>query len=212
MRLKSALIRLSHQERLYQLSVPVIGLTGGIATGKTIVSGFLESRGFPLIDADELVKDIYAQAETIEFIKANHPEVVKNHTIDFRALREKVFASEEVKTQIENFIYQRLPTAFRDAYRKLKKPDFILYDVPLLFEKKLENLVDVNVLIYAPRKIQRERLMYRDRLKEDLADSILDQQMDIEEKKLKAQFIITNSKSERELADEIKEFMRQVLD
>ena len=212
MNLKMKFRRLSPDTRLYHLDVPVIGLTGGIATGKTTVAGMLKNQGFAIINADHLVKDIYALPETLEFLKLQHPEVVNKETINFRTLREKVFTSQEVKVQIENFIYQRLPDAFKRAYHKLKAPELIIYDVPLLFEKKLEHLVDVNVLVYAPRKIQRARLMNRDGILEDLAESILDQQMDIEDKKLKAQFIIDNSQTETELAEEIKQFLRQILE
>jgi dephospho-CoA kinase len=117
-----------------------------------------------------------------------------------------------MKVEIETFIYQRLPDAFMRAYQKLKAPELIIYDVPLLFEKNLDNLVDINVLVYAPRKIQGIRLMNRDGILEDLAESILDQQMSIEDKKRKAQFIIDNSKTETELAEEIKQFLRQILE
>lgn len=212
MKLKPKFKRLSADKRLYHLDVPVIGLTGGIATGKSTVAGILKDQGFAIINADHLVKDIYTLPETLEFLNRQHPDVVSAEQINFRALREKVFTSQEVKKEIENFIYQRLPDAFMRAFHKLKSPSLIIYDVPLLFEKKLDHLVDVNVLVYAPRKIQRERLMNRDGILEGLAESILDQQMDIEDKKMKAQFIIDNSQAETELAEEIKQFLRQILE
>lgn len=212
MKLKQKFKRLSSDKRLYHLDVPVIGLTGGIATGKTTVAGMLKNQGFAIINADHLVKDIYALPETVEFLKLKHPDVVSGETINFRLLREKVFTSKEMKVEIETFIYQRLPDAFMRAYQKLKAPELIIYDVPLLFEKNLDNLVDINVLVYAPRKIQGIRLMNRDGILEDLAESILDQQMSIEDKKRKAQFIIDNSQTETELAEEIKQFLRQILE
>lgn len=209
MKLKSQFHKTDKATRLHRTDVPVIGLTGGIASGKSTVSRLLREKGFAVIDADKLVKDIYATQEALDFIRTNHPEAIQNDQIIFPVLREKVFKNASVKTQIEDFIYQRLPQAFMDALKKLSHPEFVIYDVPLLFEKKMASLFDVNVLVYAPRKVQKARLITRDGHEEALADKILDQQMDIEEKKIKAQFVIDNSRTETELAEGIKEFLRQ---
>lgn len=202
----------SSDQRLYQIRVPVIGLTGGIASGKSTVSRMLKERGFEIIDADQLVKDVYAIPETFEFIQKKHPEVIQDGKILFPLLREKVFKDKKVKLEIENFIYQRLPDAFLAAYRKLNSPQVVIYDVPLLFEKNMESMFDVTVLVYAPRKIQHARLMGRDGHQEAMADSILNQQMDIEDKKLKAEFVIDNSGTETELVKGINEFLHQYFD
>lgn len=210
MKLKAKYQKLSPQERLYQLRVPLIGLTGGIASGKSTVGKMLQQKGLALINADLLVKDIYSLPETFDFIADNYPDVIKNDTIQFPLLREKVFSDLSVKSQIEAFIYQRLPAAFMRAYQQLKDPQLVVYDVPLLFEKKLEPFFDVKVLVYSPRKVQRARLMLRDGHLESMADNILNQQMDIEEKKLKADFIIDNSQTEAELTEEINQLLRQI--
>lgn len=209
MRLKNHLVKLSADKRLYQLSVPVVGLTGGIASGKSTVSQRLKAKGLAVIDADHLVKTIYSTPEAIRFVSLKFPEAVENNQINFKLLRQKVFLSEEAKKLVEEFIYQRLPDAFLSAFHKFKDPECVIYDVPLLFEKGLEGLVDINVLVYAPRKTQQERLMDRDGHLEVMAKNILDQQMDIEEKKKKAEFIIDNSQTLKELAENIEEFLRQ---
>lgn len=209
--LKEKFIKLSSQKRLHELPAPIIGLTGGIATGKSTVSEILMSKGLPVIDADQLVKKIYALNETKDFIKENFPEGYKHGEIDFPSLRKKFFQDPRAKSDIEGHIYQRLPDVFLKNYYELGSPPFIIYDVPLLYEKKLDILVDLTVTVYAPRKIQEARLMKRDGILEDLAKKILDQQMDIEDKKLKADFIINNSFSHEELIQEVEEFLRQIL-
>src|SRR5690606_13710936 len=98
----------------------------------------------------------------------------------FPTLRERFFKDPALKKDLEAFIYQRLPKAFHEAYARLGSPSYVVYDVPLLFEKGLDQLVDLRVLVYAPRKIQRARLMKRDGHLEEMAERILDQQMDIE--------------------------------
>jgi dephospho-CoA kinase len=188
----------------------VIGLTGGIATGKTTVSQKLQEKGFAVINADHLVKDIYALPETFEFIRSEFPDVIKNEQIQFPLLRQFVFANTENKVKIENFIYARLAQAFNAAFNKFDHPQMIIYDVPLLFEKNLQPLFDMTVLVYAPREIQQTRLMKRDNVLEEMAETMLNSQMDIEEKKAKADFIIDNSKSESELAEEINRLLHKL--
>lgn len=212
MKLKTKYQRLTPLERLYQLNVPVIGLTGGIASGKTTVSKMLHQAGIPVINADHLVKNVYALPETKEFITKDFPEVIKDGEIQFPLLRERVFSNQDVKAQVESFIYQRLPKAFKEAFARLRDPQAVIYDVPLLFEKGLQDLFDLTVLVYAPRPVQRARLMTRDGHLEEMANNILNQQLDIEDKKLKADFVIDNSRTEAELTEEVKQFLRQAFD
>lgn len=212
MKLKTVNRLHSSDQRLYQVRVPVIGLTGGIASGKSTVSRLLKARGFQIIDADQLVKDVYATEEAKEFLQKKHPDVLQDGKILFPLLREKVFKDKKVKLEIENFIYQRLPDAFQAAYQKLNRPEIVIYDVPLLFEKNMESMFDVTVLVYAPRKIQQARLMTRDGHQEAMANTILDQQMDIEEKKEKAEFVIDNSGTEEKLVEGIEAFLHQYFD
>ena len=135
MKIKNNFNRLNNESRIYKLNVPVIGLTGGIASGKSTVTAILKEKDLPVIDADQLVKGIYALPETLDFIKKNYPEVIKYGVIQFPLLRQKVFSNSDVKSKIEEFIYQRLPMAFKLAFENLHQPSVVIYDVPLLFEK-----------------------------------------------------------------------------
>lgn len=210
MKLRPEWIRRDVATRLYGVDRPLIGLTGGIATGKTTVSHLLAAAGLGVINADLLVKEIYATEEALQFVRGNFPEVISDGGIDFRHLRQKVFSDADAKTKVEAFIYQRLPAAFKRAYDGCRS-EVVIYDVPLLFERGMEEFFDVTVLVYAPRKIQRARLMKRDGLLEDMADRILDQQMDIELKRSKSDLVIDNSHTEEELRLEVQQFLRTIL-
>lgn len=212
MKLKNNFNRLDSNQRLHKLNIPVIGLTGGIASGKSTVSKILKDKGLAIIDADLLVKGIYALPDTIQFIQKEFPDVVTNGIIQFPLLRKKVFSNREVKETVENFIYKRLFPAFNLAFNKLNNPEVLIYDIPLLFEKNMKDYFDLTVLVYAPQELQIERLMNRDGLSEELAKNILSQQMDIEDKKSKAEFIINNSGPEAKLTEEVNTFLRQILD
>ncbi len=212
MKLRAEWRKLTPGMRLHTLDVPIVGLTGGIATGKSTVAELLIEKGLPVINADLLVKEIYSKEETRNFIKRNYPEVILNNDIDFKKLREKVFTDSVVKDDVEAHIYGRLKNAFTEAYEKLGSPDFVVYDVPLLFEKKLDPVVDVKVLVYAPEDIQRKRLMARDGDEEDMARTIMASQLNIEDKKVRADFIIDNSSTKAELARKVEQFLRQVFE
>lgn len=191
LKLKPDMIKISSKERLYNLDIPIIGLTGGIATGKSSVSKLLIKDNICLIDADQLIKEIYSSSETIDFIRSIYPESVLNNNIDFKKLREGFFNNPSLKSQIESFLYQRLPQAFLTKVTKDSK--FIVYDIPLLFEKNLQNKFDQVVLVYAPKELQIQRLMKRDNISKDLSSKIIEQQLDIESKKELSDFIIDNS-------------------
>lgn len=209
--LRPELKKLSTGERLYQLEKPIIALTGGIATGKSTVSRLLEEKGIRIIDADKLVKDIYKLDETKAFIRNEFSEAWRHGEIDFKKLRELVFSDKIIKSKVEAFIYARLPEAFKAESSKIKDQNFYFYDVPLLFERQIELMIDVSVVVYAPRKVQLARLINRDGSAEDIGNKILDQQMDIEIKKQKADFVVTNSGSMTELAAEVDQLLLQIL-
>ncbi len=199
------------EERLYHLDRPILALTGGIATGKSSVTRLLEARGLVVIDADKLVKKIYASDEAKEFIRTTFPTTWEKG-IDFRKLRSLVFSDTTAKNLIEGFIYQRLPAVFIEAASFVTGQDFYFYDVPLLFERKLESLVDVTAVVYTPRELQRSRLMQRDALHAVAAERILMQQLDIEDKRRRADIVIDNSGSEADLAFNVDTCLSRLLE
>jgi dephospho-CoA kinase len=203
--------RLTPSERLYQLDSPIIGLTGGIASGKSTVVKLMKSRGLKVIDADQLVKTIYQQDETKNFIQSNYPEAWHQGAIDFSKLRELFFQDAKTKQAIESHIYSKLPEAFKAAAPSLTEQRFYLYDVPLLYEKGLDSRFDLTIVVYAPREMQLARLLSRDNNELELANKILNQQMDIEEKKIKADFVIDNSAQLSSLAAEVDSLLLQIL-
>ncbi len=210
--LKASLVKLTPDERLYNYEKPLIGLTGGIATGKSAVTKYLREQGLKVIDADQLVKSIYETEECRKFIQKNFPLAFENGAINFPKLRELFFQDLKSKAAIETFIYERLPEAFKKATQELKDQNFCIYDVPLLFEKKLDQKTDLSIVIYTPRDIQLVRLMKRDQINRESAERILDAQMDIEEKKNLADFVIHNDGTLEELAADVGQLLLQVLE
>ncbi len=193
-------IKRNSEDRLYNLPCPIIGLTGGIATGKSTVSEKLNSEGFAVICADALVKEVYKSEVTISHIKKYYPQVFTKESIDFKKLRELFFSDNNIQKDIEGLIYSQMPSAFIAAYHALKDPDVVIYDVPLLFEKGLHKLVDVKATVYCSQEEQVKRLIKRDSISEELANNIISKQMPIEEKRNSSDIVIDNSKEEADLA------------
>lgn len=179
-------------KRIYGVTKPIVGLTGGIATGKSTVTNILKDMGLFVICADTLVHDIYKKKESIEFIKKISPESIVNGEIDFKKLRKTVFSDKDIKKDIEAFIYGKLEAEFIENLKARPDAQFIIYDVPLLFELDLHLNVDTSICVYCPREIQLERILSRDNHSRELAESIINNQMDIEKKKGLADHVITN--------------------
>jgi dephospho-CoA kinase len=210
MKLKKEYDILSPDQRLYHLGSPIIGLTGGIATGKSSVTTLLKDLGLPVVDADQLVKKIYMYPETIEFLQRSLPEVISSGIVDLKKLRELFFNDQQIKKKVEEHIYHYLPQAFNEKVISLSNPSFVIYDIPLLFEKGLEKYFDTTVLVYAPRELQLQRLIERDKITPDLANKILNQQLGIEDKKSRASWVIDNSSTRDHLNQQLKSLLNNL--
>lgn len=190
---KPSLIKLNKKERLYELDIPIIGLTGGIACGKSTVADMFKEYGATVIDADKLIHNIYQDQETKDLINAVAPSTLENNIINFKSLREFFFNDKVLKERVIDFLYQKLPHYFLTALNKSPEAQVVIYDVPMLFENKLEDKLDCTITVYADRETQIKRVKDRDHISEELAQKIINQQMDIETKKQKADYILDNT-------------------
>lgn len=209
LQLKPQFIKLTPETRLYQLPSPIIAITGGIATGKSSFCKILKSKyQFDIIDADQLVKDIYQRDDIKLQIKNWAPEAVIDNKVEFATLRSLFFSKPELQKKIEQLIYQNLPQVFIQKTQK-NKNTVILYDIPLLFERQLQSFFDLTVLIYAPRNMQIKRVQQRDQTSIEVIDKILDKQIDIELKKKLADHIVLNEQDELHLLEkQAEEFIQ----
>ena len=197
MKLREKFISLSPENRLHGCKIPVVGLTGGIATGKSTASNYLKEKGLKVIDADALVKEIYAKEESLQWVRSLGTQFIVDNQVQFPLLRKWAFQNENNRKQLEQFMYGKLPAAFIE---KIEPSDEVLiYDVPLLFEKKLDEKVDTHILIYAPKEIQEIRVKERDGSDQATIEQILNSQMDIEEKKSRSNYVAENTSSIKEL-------------
>ena len=169
----------------------VIGLTGGIATGKSTTAKMIMDRGIPLHDADATVHKLMAAGGPATGPVANlfgADMLTVGGAVDRRRLGRVVFADTVLRKQLEAVIHP-LVAADRDAFleeQRLAGAPVVVLDIPLLFETGAEALCDFVILCSAPDEVQRQRAMARDGMTKARLDAILASQMPLAEKRARA--------------------------
>ena len=191
----------------------IIGITGGIATGKSTVSNIIMEEGFKLIDSDEVAREVVEKdTKGLESIIRTFGNDVldMNGTLDREKLGNIIFNDEGKRSILNDILHPLIREAIIGKVEKARVSEKVIFiDVPLLFES-LEEIEEAGLefdeiwLVYADEKTQMKRLMERDDYNPEQAISRIDAQLDIEEKKRLADRIIDNSGS-------IEHSRRQVL-
>lgn len=174
----------------------IIGLTGGIASGKSTVSNMLKELGLPVIDADQVAREIVEPGQRAfnDIVREFGPQVVgPDGQLDRKALGDLVFAHPNLRLKLNSITHPRLWEVFN--YRMQELPadvKIVVWDVPLLLETGMDQKVDEVWLVWVDVPLQIERLMKRDNLTEEEARQRLRAQMPIEEKMKRADRLIDN--------------------
>lgn len=191
-------------------SVLVIGLTGGIASGKSTVTRMLRELGAPVIDADAIVRAVQAPGTLVteEIAREFGPGVIQpDGSLDRAALGAIVFADPERRKALEAIVHpavlQRM-AAEVERYRAEGRPAVVL-DVPLLLEGGIERTVDRVWVVYIDRETQRSRLIARDGLRAAQAEQRIGAQMSLDEKRRRADLVIDNRGSEAETRRQVEQ-------
>jgi len=188
----------------------LVGITGGIATGKSVVAEMLREMGAFIIDSDLVSRRVVepekpAWKEILAYF--GEGVLLEDRSLNRRVLSEMVFSDPEKRKRLEEYTHPRIrEEILREIHHHLLKDSeaIIAVIVPLLFEVHWESLFHRTLLVYAPKEIQLQRLMVRDRISRERALQIIDSQMPIEEKKLYADFIIDNSRSVEETRGQVE--------
>ena len=191
----------------------IVGLTGGIASGKSTVSNILKKFDIYIADADKIAKDLGNREDVIKEIqeKISKDILDDKNNIDRAKLKNIVF-SDKTKLKVLNSIFH---PKIKEELKKIKlnssKNDIIIFDVPLLFETDIYKMCDKNILVYVDEEIQIQRLILRDKITRELAKKIIDSQMSLGEKKLKSDILIENNGTISELEEKIEIIYKNIL-
>ncbi len=191
-----------------------IGLTGNIAAGKSEVEKIFNNLGINSLDADTICHDMLENDKEVISLVLNlfkGEDITTNGKIDRKKLGKIVFSDINKKRELEKLLH---PYVIKEGYAffdREKDSKMCVVDIPLLFEKNYEYLVDKIILVYASDKIRLERIKKRNNLDEEYIKKIMKAQMNQEAKKEKSDYVIINeNKSLDELEEEIKKIIKEL--
>ena len=197
----------------------IIGLTGGIGTGKSTVSRKLREKGYPVIDLDVISREVIEYPEVIDELVRNFGiEILESQnnisgkkSISRNKLRQTVFKEEKKVSVLNSIMHPPIVEEMRRQVENFKKNyKTVFVEVQLLFEAKLEKEFDLTVLVYADKKTQLERVLKRDGRKEEEVQQIINAQMDMTEKRRLSNYIIENNGDSEMLDLEIEKFIKKL--
>lgn len=185
----------------------IIGITGGIATGKSTVTNFLRQKGFEVVDADALVHQLQKPGGRLFQILVEHfgeKVLLENGELDRPLLASLIFSNSEEREwskETQGKIIREELGSLRDKLAKTE--DVFFMDIPLLFEQDYASWFDETWLVYVSRDTQLDRLMNRDQLSKESAETRLASQWPLEEKKKFATYILDNNGSREQLLSQV---------
>lgn len=194
----------------------VIGLTGGIATGKSFVTTVLREKGVTVIDADETYHQLLAtDAELNESLRQAFGDEVfgSDGQLDRRALGRRVFSDPEARARLNAITHPAVRAAMRrdlDRAREAGEPVAYL-SVPLLYEGGLDAMVDRVIVVASAPATQLARLMRRESIPEDEARRRIDSQMPLDEKRRRAWKVLENEGSPDETRARVESLHEEIL-
>lgn len=192
----------------------ILGLTGGIGSGKSTVSNMFSKNGIKTFDADIIAKNFLKQEDVKkeiinrlgnEFIDSKTNEVDKIH------LKNEVFKNKDKLKILNSIIHPKVEEYYRNIREEYRdKKEIIIFDVPLLFEAKLDYLCDKIIVVDTDINIQIKRIKERDFIDEELINEIIESQMEKKERDNKANIIIENNGTLEDLEKKVDTILNEL--
>ncbi|AXI40312.1 dephospho-CoA kinase [Bacillaceae bacterium ZC4] len=190
----------------------IIGLTGGIASGKSTVSEMLKKRGIPVIDADLIAREVVEVGKKAytEIVNAFGKEILNEDlTINRARLGSIVFQNEDKREKLNSIVHPEVRLEMKRRQEQLisEGAKAVVLDIPLLFESNLKHLVDKVIVVYTGEKNQLERLMKRNNFSKKEALSRINAQMPLKEKVKFADAVINNDGTLEETEQQLENIL-----
>ncbi len=191
-----------------------IAITGNIGSGKTTISNILLKAGYKVFQCDKEISNLYLVKNLKNEIKGTFENKVKNllfknGRINKIALSDYVFSSSMQLRRLEKIIYYYLEITKKDFLAKNKKKKLLFFDIPLLFEKKLEDEYDFIIYLFLNKENQKKRVLKRKNMSEDKLKKILKNQKDFS-KSEKISLLIDANKKKVEVKQTLLEFIKKL--
>jgi len=195
--------------------VKLVGLTGGIASGKSTVAAILRRLGASIVNADELSREVVQPGRDAwnEITKSFGSDILQEDmTLDRKKLRKIVFDNPEARKKLEAIIHPRVRALAEKRISELAASgnSVIVYEVPLLFEAQIHLWLRPVILVACNIDTQKKRLLERDHLTKLEAQQHLDAQMSLEEKRKLADYIIENDGAMEDLEQQVRTVLQKI--
>ena len=190
----------------------IVGLTGGISSGKSTVSSYLKQLKIPVIDADEVARKVVEPNSqgAREIRKTFGSDVFEEDgSLNRQKLGALIFSNAENRQKLDDLLQPLIKIMILDEieeYRQ-KGETMIVLDLPLLFEKHYEKLCEEIIVVYVPRELQLERLIRRNQYTKQEALSRIDSQLSIEEKRKRATVLFDNQGTIQQLYHQVEQWL-----
>jgi len=186
-----------------------IALTGGIATGKSTVASLLALSGMRVIDADKIAHTLLDDSK--EWVKEHFgAEFITPKGVDRAKLGKLIFSDKEKKQLLESYLHPKIKEAITKESERQDEFGFpYLIDIPLFFENS-NYPIEKSVVVYTPKETQLERFIKRNGYSKEESLRRIASQLDIEEKKKRATWVIDNSKDLKHLQNEVENFVETI--
>ena len=190
----------------------IVGLTGGISSGKSTVSSYLKQLKIPVIDADEVARKVVEPNSqgAIEIRKTFGNDVFEEDgSLNRQKLGALIFSNTENRKKLDELLQPLIKIMILDEIeeQRQKGENMIVLDLPLLFEKHYEKLCEEIIVVYVPRELQLERLMRRNQYTKQEALSRIDSQLSIEEKRKRATVLLDNQGTIQQLYQQVEQWL-----
>lgn len=195
--------------------VRLVGLTGGIATGKSTAARFFADAGVVVVDADQLARRVVEPGRPAlrDLSEAFGSRILRpDGSLDREALAVVVFHDAAARSRLNAIVHPRVAEEADRVIGEIRASDadaLVVYDVPLLFECSMEGRFDEVVVVYVPRTVQVSRLEARDGLSPEQAEARLAAQLDIEEKARRGDRVLDNRGSREDLRRQVETLLRR---
>jgi dephospho-CoA kinase len=194
----------------------IVGLTGGVASGKTALSQVLKEEGAYIIDADQIARELVQPQQPAwnELVGAFGKEILQEDgSIHRKKLADKVFADPEKRKLLNQILHPRIKEEMDRRTREIGQKDpeaIVVIDAPLIVELRDHREMDKLIVVTSTQTQQIERLKERDGINPEEALRILSSQMPVEEKVKLADYVIRNEGSLEETKESVKEVFKEL--
>lgn len=189
----------------------VVGLTGGIASGKTTAVNYFKQFKLPVIDCDQIVKELWKTNKEMVHKAESLFEFTIEKEEDFKKIADIIFNQSKKREKLNHIVHPYVFKEIEHQKEKLLNEPLIIIDMPLLIEVKYMHHVDYVCLVYVDLETQIERLMKRDRLHKEDALKRIQSQMPLDQKRTYADYIFDNSNSQNYLYHQMDMFLGGIL-